>query len=77
MKTETLTKIDEALSRLEEGAYGYCFECADEIAPQRLRALPFAVRCKDCEQARENAILRDRLVAQRTASTSLFFDISS
>jgi len=77
MKTETLSKIDEALSRLEEGAYGYCFECGDEIAPQRLRALPFAVRCKDCEQARENAILRDRLMAQRSASTSLFFDISS
>lgn len=77
MKTETLGKIDEALARLEEGAYGNCFECGDEIAEPRLRALPFAVRCKDCEQARENAILRDRLLAQRSASSSLFFDISS
>jgi DnaK suppressor protein len=76
MKTETLSKINEALSRLEEGAYGNCFECGDEIAPQRLRALPFAVRCKDCEQARENAQLRERLMAQRSASSSLFFDIS-
>ncbi len=77
MKTETLGKIDEALARLEEGAYGNCFECGDEIAEPRLRALPFAVRCKDCEQARENAILRERLLAQRSASSSLFFDISS
>jgi DnaK suppressor protein len=77
MKTETLSKIDEALSRLEEGAYGDCYECGEEIAPQRLRALPFAVRCKDCEQARENAQLRERLLAQRSASSSLFFDISS
>lgn len=77
MKTETLSRINEALVRLDEGAYGNCFECGDEIAPQRLRALPFAVRCKDCEQARENALQRERLVAQRTASTSLFFDISS
>ncbi len=76
MKTETLSKINEALTRLEEGAYGNCFECGDEIAPQRLRALPFAVRCKDCEQARENAMLRDRLMAQRSSSSSLFFDIS-
>jgi DnaK suppressor protein len=77
MKTETLGKIDEALARLEEGAYGNCFECGDEIAEARLRALPFAVRCKDCEQARENAVLRERLLAQRSASSSLFFDISS
>lgn len=76
MKTETLGKINEALSRLEEGAYGYCYECGDEIAKQRLRALPFAVRCKDCEQARENAMHRERLMSQRSASSSLFFDIS-
>src|SRR5213595_1386647 len=31
MKAETLHKIDEALRRLEEGTYGYCFECVDEI----------------------------------------------
>jgi DnaK suppressor protein len=76
MKTETLGKINEALSRLDEGAYGNCFECGEEIAEQRLRALPFAVRCKDCEQARENAQMRERLMAQRSASSSLFFDIS-
>ena len=55
MKAETLNKINEALSRLEEGVYGNCFECGEEIAEARLRALPFAVRCKDCEEARETA----------------------
>ena len=55
MKSETLNKINEALTRLEEGAYGNCFECGEEIAEPRLRALPFAVRCKDCEEARETA----------------------
>ena len=55
MKAETLNKINEALRRLEEGAYGNCFECGEEISRQRLRALPFAVRCMDCEEARENA----------------------
>ncbi len=55
MKGETLIKVNEALRRLEDGTYGNCFECGDEIAGPRLRALPFAVRCKDCEEARETA----------------------
>jgi DnaK suppressor protein len=76
MKAETLNKINEALSRLEEGAYGNCFECGEEISQQRLRALPFAVRCKDCEEAREVAEQRQRTLAQRRGS-SLFFDMSN
>jgi len=77
MKAETLQRINEALARLEEGKYGYCFECGEEIAEQRLRALPFAVRCKDCEEAREIAEQRERLAAQRRGSSSLFYDMSS
>jgi DnaK suppressor protein len=77
MKAETLSKVDEALARLEEGAYGNCFECGEEIAKQRLRALPFAVRCRDCEEARENAQRRERVMAQRQSSSALFFDLSS
>ncbi len=75
MKAETLNKIDEALRRLEEGTYGYCFECGDEISEKRLRALPFAVRCKDCEEAREVKQQRDRLMAQRRGAASLFIDM--
>ena len=74
MKSETLNRINEALGRLEEGAYGNCFECGEEIAPQRLRALPFAVRCRECEEARETAQRRERLAAQRQSSSALFFD---
>ena len=75
MKAETLHKIDEALHRLEEGTYGYCFECGEEISEKRLRALPFAVRCKDCEEAREVKLQRDRLMAQRRGAASLFIDM--
>src|SRR2546423_14346027 len=63
MKAETLSKIDEALRRLEWGTFGCCFECGEEISERRLRALPFAVRCKDCEDARELAQPRARLMA--------------
>ena len=72
MKAETLNKLDEALVRLEEGRYGVCFECGDEIAQPRLRALPFAVRCKDCEEAIEMAEQRARAQARRASSTLRF-----
>jgi DnaK suppressor protein len=75
MKSETLNKINDALSRLDHGDYGYCFDCGEEIAEKRLRALPFAVRCKDCEEAREVAQQRERMLAQRRGSASLFFDM--
>jgi len=77
MKSETLNKINEALRRLEEGTYGNCFECGEEIAEARLRALPFAVRCKDCEEARETAEQRERQLAQKRGGAPLFFDMSS
>jgi DnaK suppressor protein len=75
MKSETLNKVNNALMRLEQGDYGYCFECGEEIAEKRLRALPFAVRCKDCEEAREVAEQRERQLAARRGASSLFFDM--
>jgi DnaK suppressor protein len=77
MKSETLNKIDAALRRLDENTYGNCFECGDEISEARLRALPFAVRCKDCEEARETAEQRERMMARRSSSSALFFDMSN
>lgn len=53
MRAATLTRIDEALLRLSAGEYGSCSECGSDIAERRLRALPFAVRCHDCEAQRE------------------------
>ena len=75
MKSETLNKINDALIRLEQGDYGNCFECGEEIAEKRLRALPVAVRCKDCEEAREVAEQRERQMAARRGASSLFFDM--
>jgi len=75
MKSETLNKINDALGRLEQGTYGNCFECGEEIGEKRLRALPFAVRCKDCEEARENAEQRERQLNARRGTSSLFMDM--
>ncbi|MQA28916.1 MAG: hypothetical protein GEU82_03625 [Luteitalea sp.] len=75
MKSETLNKINDALTRLEQGDYGNCFDCGEEIAGKRLRALPFAVRCKDCEEAREMAEQRERQNVARRGASSLFLDV--
>ena len=75
MNSERLTKINDALRRLDEGAYGHCFECGEEIAEARLRALPFAVRCKDCEEAHETVEQRERLVSPRRGPSARFLDL--
>lgn len=74
MKTETLHRITEALDRLDDGSFGYCYECGTEIATPRLRALPFAVRCTECEAERESAIEREQMVEARRTPGSLFTD---
>lgn len=53
MESATLKKIDEALHRLEEGTYGDCVECGQKIAEARLKALPFASTCRECQQQQE------------------------
>ena len=55
MKAETLARMEAALERLEDGTYGDCVDCEREIAEARLRALPFAARCRTCEERREAA----------------------
>ena len=55
MESETLRKIDDALLRLEEGSYGLCSECEERISEARLKALPFATRCRDCQQREEES----------------------
>jgi DnaK suppressor protein len=53
MKSETLARIDEALRRIEAGTYGVCAECATLISAARLKALPFATLCRDCQESEE------------------------
>jgi DnaK suppressor protein len=77
MRADTLTRVDEALVRLDAGKYGSCAECDGEISERRLRALPFAVRCQACEQRREQEQGRARNLAQRRGGFSLFSDVVS
>lgn len=53
MSTETLKNVEYALERLEQGTYGTCEECGQEIKKKRLQALPFARYCVDCQREKE------------------------
>lgn len=48
MDTKKLKQIDEALAKIENGTYGICEECGEEIPLARLKILPFAKLCVDC-----------------------------
>jgi RNA polymerase-binding transcription factor len=43
-----LMEINAALVRIDQGTFGSCEECAQEIPIDRLRAVPFARRCIEC-----------------------------
>lgn len=60
----TLQRIDTAMNQLDEGRYGRCTRCHRAIGEARLRAMPFAVRCRECELAREGE-RRDALPRRR------------
>ena len=53
-ETYLLKKIDLALSKIEEGTYGECASCGEQISPARLQARPVAELCIDCKQEQEN-----------------------
>ena len=48
-----LEKIDHAIARIEQGTYGICVECGNEIRPKRLDARPVAKFCIDCKIEQE------------------------
>ena len=45
--------IEEALLRIDEGSYGRCEDCGEEISVGRLNAVPFALRCVECQEIQE------------------------
>lgn len=77
LKADTLSRIDEAMTRLEAGTFGVCVDCSVEIAPGRLRALPFATRCTPCEGALERRRADTERSRSREASLALFAQASA
>ena len=53
LAAQALQQVDQALARLERGDYGLCRDCNEKISHKRLTAVPFALRCRECEELRE------------------------
>jgi DnaK suppressor protein len=48
-----LSKIDAALDKIEEGVYGQCTSCGEDIGVKRLKARPVAELCIECKSEQE------------------------
>jgi DnaK suppressor protein len=56
-ETRQLMLIDEALQRIEDEEYGTCQNCAKEIQPKRLAAIPWARYCLNCQELVEKGMI--------------------
>jgi DnaK suppressor protein len=52
-KKGLIRKIDQALVRLENGTYGICEECEEEISVERLKVRPVTTLCIECKRNEE------------------------
>ena len=52
-ESRLIKKILEALDRIEDGSYGICEECEEEIAIRRLKARPVTTLCIRCKAKQE------------------------
>lgn len=48
-----LRNVEKALDKIHQGTYGRCERCGEQIAMERLEALPWATQCKRCQEAAE------------------------
>lgn len=48
-----LAKIEKALARIENGTFGICEKCGEEISPKRLEARPVTTLCIRCKEEQE------------------------
>ncbi len=48
-----LSKVNTALRKIEDGEYGECVNCGEEIGVKRLKARPVAELCIDCKSEQE------------------------
>ncbi len=47
-----ITRIKAALTRMDEGEFGYCVSCGDEISSERLDVVPHTPFCRTCAEKR-------------------------
>ena len=51
-------RLRSAIGRVDDGSYGICLECEAEIAPKRLKAIPWAELCISCQERADASATR-------------------
>jgi len=64
---EKIHSIDEALLRIDEGEYGICEECEEDIPLGRLKAMPFTRHCVKCKSDLEKLLAQTKRVEEERA----------
>lgn len=52
-ESKLINKIKQALARIDDGSYGICDTCEDEISIERLKARPVTTQCIECKTREE------------------------
>ena len=66
-----LLQIETALHKVEDGSFGICEECEEEIPVKRLRVRPDATLCLNCQESMEHEMgTAHRMVRPTTTSSS-------
>lgn len=56
-----LLQVERALETIDEGTYGTCHECGEEIEEKRLKAVPWASFCLACQELSDRGLLKPRM----------------
>jgi DnaK suppressor protein len=54
---EILRRIDAALERVDSGDYGVCVHCAKKVQLARLKAVPWARHCIECQELQDQGVI--------------------
>jgi len=59
-------RVRSAIARINDGSYGVCLQCEEEIASKRLKAIPWAELCIECQETTDR--LTTKIETVRVAS---------
>ena len=69
-ESKLLKEVNAAMKRVDEGSYGTCLRCEEEIPEKRMKAVPWAAYCVPCQEAIE----RQRAAGEEVEDHEEVFD---
>ena len=70
-ESHLLRNVQSALRRMEDGSYGTCLHCEEDISPKRLEAVPWAAYCIRCQEMVDRSSDEDADACSTTCSSRL------